>query len=399
MNPNPKSIMPPPLGDVAIIITAVARSYPINPKRLISRQRAQHVVVPRHIAMFLAAELTSHSLTAIGTAFDRDHTTVMHAIRVTRARMGVDPTFATTVETLKNQLSAQLATASIKALVRRMATDALAVRPHVERLAEENPRALVDIVEALLVAIKGLPKVAAKMPRDFERVFAPPKDAPPVDGKPCRPTRPPRNAMPIDEAIKFLQRRGVVVYRNQEHPELQQWIVDGKGLMDRDGVAAYAEKLKRLAGAAAAGVLALVLAAAPAAAQTLCNGRAETRAYVEGVRNQVAVAEALTPNGRLVEIFVGRDRRWSLVITNPDLLSCLALEGGGLRGLPAVGAGAQWASDPGAGAGEVKRRSLIRWRNRGRHWLVLPFLLVVLAAAALLACAQSLIDSRRKKEA
>ena len=35
----------------------------------------------RHIAMFVARHLTPQSLPAIGRAFDRDHTTVLHAVR------------------------------------------------------------------------------------------------------------------------------------------------------------------------------------------------------------------------------------------------------------------------------------------------------------------------------
>jgi hypothetical protein len=46
-----------------------------------SSRRARTVARPRQIAMFLAKQLTSRSLPEIGRKFDRDHTTVMHAVR------------------------------------------------------------------------------------------------------------------------------------------------------------------------------------------------------------------------------------------------------------------------------------------------------------------------------
>lgn len=47
----------------------------------------------------------------------------------------------------------------------------------------------------------------------------------------------------------------------------------------------------------------------------------------------------------------------------------------------------------------MKRRNLIRWRNRGRHWLTLPLLLIVLVFAAALSWLQGAVDGRRNKEA
>ena len=46
-----------------------------------SSRRARTVARPRQIAMYLAKQLTSRSLPEIGRKFDRDHTTVMPAVR------------------------------------------------------------------------------------------------------------------------------------------------------------------------------------------------------------------------------------------------------------------------------------------------------------------------------
>ena len=49
---------------------------------LLSAKRNRSLARPRQLAMFLAKELTSHSLPEIGDAFGgRDHTTVLHACK------------------------------------------------------------------------------------------------------------------------------------------------------------------------------------------------------------------------------------------------------------------------------------------------------------------------------
>jgi len=49
---------------------------------MFSQKRTRDIARPRQVAMWLARELTPHSLPEIGDAFGgRDHTTVMHACR------------------------------------------------------------------------------------------------------------------------------------------------------------------------------------------------------------------------------------------------------------------------------------------------------------------------------
>jgi len=60
----------------------VAEYYKVRVSDIISAKRDKKITLPRHIAMALAKELTSHSLPSIGDAFGgRDHTTVLHACR------------------------------------------------------------------------------------------------------------------------------------------------------------------------------------------------------------------------------------------------------------------------------------------------------------------------------
>lgn len=59
----------------------VAGYYNIRVSDLTSAKRTRTLARPRQIAMALCKELTQHSLPEIGEAFDKDHTTVLHACR------------------------------------------------------------------------------------------------------------------------------------------------------------------------------------------------------------------------------------------------------------------------------------------------------------------------------
>ena len=60
---------------------AVCLRFKLTPERLKGPERQRKIMRPRHIAMFLARELTPASLPQIGRHFERDHTTVLHACR------------------------------------------------------------------------------------------------------------------------------------------------------------------------------------------------------------------------------------------------------------------------------------------------------------------------------
>lgn len=60
----------------------VAEYYKIKVSDLLSKRRSRSVARPRQVGMFLAKDLTNHSLPEIGDSFGgRDHTTVLHACR------------------------------------------------------------------------------------------------------------------------------------------------------------------------------------------------------------------------------------------------------------------------------------------------------------------------------
>ena len=60
----------------------VAEYYKIRVSDILSTKRDRKITLPRHVAMAMSKDLTSHSLPSIGDAFGgRDHTTVIHACK------------------------------------------------------------------------------------------------------------------------------------------------------------------------------------------------------------------------------------------------------------------------------------------------------------------------------
>lgn len=67
---------------------AVADAFEINPAEMVSARRSQPQAFVRQIAMYLSRELTPYSLPTIGRLFGkRDHTTIMHGIKVVEKHM------------------------------------------------------------------------------------------------------------------------------------------------------------------------------------------------------------------------------------------------------------------------------------------------------------------------
>lgn len=71
-----------------------------------SKKRTKQVAFPRQIAMFLARELTPHSLCEIGAAFGgKDHTTIIHAYEKIEDICNNDPSFVSEIQLLKKLLN------------------------------------------------------------------------------------------------------------------------------------------------------------------------------------------------------------------------------------------------------------------------------------------------------
>ena len=91
---------------IAEIQKRVVRHYDLKPEDMSSAKRERRVVRPRQVAMFLAKQLTVHSLPEIGRHFGgRDHTTVMYAIRRIEDLRGGDPELERDLEVLGRGLA------------------------------------------------------------------------------------------------------------------------------------------------------------------------------------------------------------------------------------------------------------------------------------------------------
>jgi chromosomal replication initiator protein len=83
---------------------AVCANYGITRAELLSPQRSPRIAHARQLAMYLARELTPLSLTAIARGFDRDHTTVMHAVRAVSTRLEPGSETASAVHKVRSSL-------------------------------------------------------------------------------------------------------------------------------------------------------------------------------------------------------------------------------------------------------------------------------------------------------
>jgi chromosomal replication initiator protein len=87
------------------ILKIVSRHFGVSKGDILSQRRHRSVVWPRQIGMYLAKQLTSRSLPEIGRRFgNRDHTTVLHAIRKIEGEINGSTRLRDEIEELKNLL-------------------------------------------------------------------------------------------------------------------------------------------------------------------------------------------------------------------------------------------------------------------------------------------------------
>ncbi len=88
------------------ILRIVSRHFGVSKGDLLSQRRHRSVVWPRQIGMYLAKQLTQRSLPEIGRRFgNRDHTTVLHAVRKIDGQLVDNPRLKNEIEELKKLLS------------------------------------------------------------------------------------------------------------------------------------------------------------------------------------------------------------------------------------------------------------------------------------------------------
>ncbi|KAB2847758.1 MAG: chromosomal replication initiator protein DnaA [Hyphomicrobiaceae bacterium] len=88
------------------ILRVVTKHYGVSRLDILSPRRHRSIVWPRQIGMYLAKQLTSRSLPEIGRRFgDRDHTTVLHAIRKVEGEIKKSNNLKDEIEDLKRLLN------------------------------------------------------------------------------------------------------------------------------------------------------------------------------------------------------------------------------------------------------------------------------------------------------
>jgi chromosomal replication initiator protein len=90
---------------VAEILNATARAFEVTPQALLARDRRPEVAKARHVAMYMARVLTTHSLPEIGRMLGgRSHTTVLHAVNRISAEINTDNAVHSAVHKLHAEL-------------------------------------------------------------------------------------------------------------------------------------------------------------------------------------------------------------------------------------------------------------------------------------------------------
>jgi chromosomal replication initiator protein len=90
---------------VSEILDATAQEFGLNPDELKGKSRRQPITRARQVAMYLSQEMTDHSPDQIGTVFDKDRTTVNHAVKRVGTALKTDEVMRTSVNNLRRRLA------------------------------------------------------------------------------------------------------------------------------------------------------------------------------------------------------------------------------------------------------------------------------------------------------
>ncbi|MBM9518435.1 chromosomal replication initiator protein DnaA [Desulforhopalus vacuolatus] len=106
-----RSVVAQVVGYTESVLTApmiselVSSQFKVSVEALQSKSRKRNVCVPRQVAMYLARKHTEESLVNIGRCFNRDHSTVMHSIKVVTDRVRRDTAVNAQVQMLSDKVT------------------------------------------------------------------------------------------------------------------------------------------------------------------------------------------------------------------------------------------------------------------------------------------------------
>jgi chromosomal replication initiator protein len=82
----------------------IAGQFRLNPSDLLSKSRKKIITFPRQVSMYFSRKYTKNALSEIGRAFNRDHSTVVHSIRVVSEAMNNDNSVQGQIKILDGKL-------------------------------------------------------------------------------------------------------------------------------------------------------------------------------------------------------------------------------------------------------------------------------------------------------
>lgn len=83
------------------IVSVVADQYGYSFGMMTSRDRTQRVAEARHIAIYLARELTDSTVVELGEVLKRDHGSITYAVASIKERIETEPLLAARVERIR----------------------------------------------------------------------------------------------------------------------------------------------------------------------------------------------------------------------------------------------------------------------------------------------------------
>ena len=92
---------------IEMIQAAVEDFYGVSHKDIVGRGRARSIVRPRQVAIYLCRDLSETTLSNIGKAFNRDHTTVLHSCELISSQMQEDRNLREELEAVREKIRIQ----------------------------------------------------------------------------------------------------------------------------------------------------------------------------------------------------------------------------------------------------------------------------------------------------
>jgi chromosomal replication initiator protein len=95
----------PDVRSVNEILEATALEFDLDPNHVKGKSKARPIALARQVAMFLSSELTEYTAEQIATAFNRDRTTVNHAVKRIDSALQDDQAVRNSVNNLRRRLA------------------------------------------------------------------------------------------------------------------------------------------------------------------------------------------------------------------------------------------------------------------------------------------------------